>query len=173
MKHFFERREGSDLERRLRRNRPEPRPEFLAMLSDRIEDRPRRRREASIRIVLVGAVTAVMLVAMSAVGGLAYAASAVQSVAKDVKVVVVAPITAVKTIVNSNSTTGGGGNTGGGSKGDKGGKPDDHEYGHKDHICHKPGKDQQEMDVDHNALAAHLGHGDKIGPCPPKPKPKK
>ena len=79
MKHFFGRhKESDDLEHQLRRDQPEPRPEFLALLSDRIEDRPRHRRVVSTRLVLVGAVTAVMLIAMSAVGGLGYAAAAVQ-----------------------------------------------------------------------------------------------
>jgi hypothetical protein len=172
MKHFFERRQGSDLERQLRRNRPEPRPEFLAMLSDRIEDRPRHRRGASMRLVLVGAVTAVMLVAMSAVGGLAYAGSSVRSVAKDVKVVVVAPVAAFNSFVSSDSSkkgdSGNQGNQGNdGHHGDDGHHGHDHEYGHKQHICHHPGPRQQDLEVDANAVPAHLGHGDILGVCPP------
>ena len=190
MKHFFERRQGSDLERQLRRNRPEPRSGFLAMLSDRIEDRPRHRRGVSMRLVLVGAVTAVMLVAMSAVGGLAYAGSGVRSVAKDVKVVVVAPAAAFSSFMNSDSSKRGGGNQGGqggqgdhggqggqgGDHGDHGGQGDhgddghhghDHEYGHHKHVCHHPGPRQQDLEVDDNAVPAHLGHGDFLGACKP------
>ena len=189
MKHFFERRKGSDLERQLRRNRPEPRPEFLAMLSDRIDDRPRYRRGVSMRLVLVGAVTAVMLVAMSAVGGLAYAGSGVRSVANGVKVVVAAPVAAFNSFVSSDSSKkgdrgnqggqgGGQGNQGGqgdrggqGGQGDRGGHGDDghhghdHEYGHKRHICHNPGPRQQDLDVDANAVPAFLAHGDYLGGC--------
>jgi hypothetical protein len=187
VKHFFERHKGSDLGRQLRRNRPEPRAEFLAMLSDRIEDRPRHRRGVSMRLVLVGAVTAVMLIAMSAVGGLAYAGSGVRSVAKDVQVVVVAPVAAFSSFMNSDSSKRGGGDQGGqggqggdhggqgggqggdhgdhGHPGDDGHHGHDHEYGHKKHICHHPGSSQQDLDVDANAVPAFLGQGDFLGRC--------
>jgi uncharacterized membrane protein YgcG len=192
MKNFIGRHKGNDdLERRLRRDRPEPRPEFLAMLSDRIESRPRHRRRVSLRVGLVGAVTAVMLVAMSAVGGLGYAAAAVQSVASAAKAVVVAPVVAAKAPVvaasksdskgsdnkgSDNKGSGGnsggssGGNSGGSSGGndDKGGKGDDHEYGHHEKMCHKKGKDAETIDVDSNAVPAHLSQGDTRGECPKK-----
>jgi len=188
MKHFFERRTGSDLERRLHRNRPDPRPEFLTMLSDRIEDRPRHRRGVSMRLVLVGAVTAVMLFAMSAVGGFAYAASACQSVAHGARVVAAAPVAAFYSFVSSDSNKKGNsgnkgnkgnqgnqgnqgdqgnqGNQGGqGGQGDDGHHGHDHEYGHKQHICHNPGPRQQDLDVDANAVPAFLAHGDYLGGC--------
>ena len=116
------------------------------------------------RLVLVGAVTAVMLVAMSAVGGLAYAGSGVRSVAKDVKVVVYAPVTAFNSFVSSDSSKKGDS----GNQGNQGGQGDhghDHEYGHKQHICHHPGPRQQDLEVDANAVPAHLGHGDYLGGC--------
>ena len=160
MKNFIGRNKGNDdLERRLRRDRPEPRPEFLAMLSDRIGDRPRHRRGVSLRVGLVGAVTAVMLVAMSAVGGLGYAATAAQGVAAAAKAVVVAPV-----VTASKSDKGGGK----GDKGGKGGKGDDKEYGHKEKMCHK----KHTIEVDSNAVPAHLAQGDTRGECP-KPSTKK
>ena len=184
MKNFIGRNKGNDdLERRLRRDRPEPRPEFLAMLSDRIADRPRHRRAMSRRFALVGAVTAVMLIAMSAVGGLGYAATAVKGVAEVAKAVVVAPASKVVAPVvtagksdnkesskSGNNQSGNSGNKESGKKDDKGDKADKKEYGHKKHMCHKPGKNQQDIDVDDNAVPAHLAQGDTLGVCPPKPK---
>ena len=178
MKHFFGRdKESDDLERRLRRDRPEPRPEFLAMLSDRIESRLRHRRGVSMRVGLVGAVTAVMLIAMSAVGGLGYAAAAAQGVASAAKAVVVAPASKSDNKGSDNSgNNGNNGNNNGnnGDKGDKGGKGDkgdqgdDKEYGHHQKMCHKKGKDQETIDVDDNAVPAHLSQGDTRGECPKK-----
>jgi hypothetical protein len=47
--------------------------------------------------------------------------------------------------------------------------------GDKTTICHKPGTpDQETMEVSDQALPAHLGHGDSLGPCdqlPPPPDP--
>jgi hypothetical protein len=173
MKNFIGRNRGNDdLERRLRRDRPEPRPEFLAMLSDRIGDRPRQRRRVGARLALVGAVSAVMLIAMSAVGGLSYAATAVQSVASVAKAVIVAP--ASKVVVpaakSDNKQSGDSGNAGNQSshKDDKGDKGDDKEYGHKEKMCHK----KNTIDVDSNAVPAHLAQGDTRGECP-KPSSKK
>jgi hypothetical protein len=37
-------------------------------------------------------------------------------------------------------------------------------------MCHKPGKNQEDIDVDDNAVPAHLSQGDTVGPCPPKPR---
>jgi hypothetical protein len=36
---------------------------------------------------------------------------------------------------------------------------------HKVTICHKPGKKQQTLSVDYNAVPAHLAHGDYLGAC--------
>lgn len=165
MKNFIGRHKGNDdLERRLRQDRPEPRPEFLAMLSDRIADRPRHSRAMSRRFALVGAVTAVMLIAMSAVGGLGYAAAAVQGVASAAKAVVVAPAKSdnKESSKSENNQSGNSGNNESGNKDDKGDKADKKEYGHKEKMCHK----KNTIDVDSNAVPAHLAQGDTRGECP-------
>jgi hypothetical protein len=38
--------------------------------------------------------------------------------------------------------------------------------GEKVLVCHKPGKNQHTLSISRSALPAHLGHGDKLGPCP-------
>ncbi|HZR94848.1 MAG TPA: hypothetical protein VFA56_04090, partial [Gaiellaceae bacterium] len=97
MKGFFNRGGDKELERRLRDERPEPRPEFLAMLTERIESRrPRRRTSVRTRVALVGAVTAALLIATSAVGGLAYAGTALKTVVVTAKTVVTAPVVSFK-----------------------------------------------------------------------------
>ena len=79
----FRRRGGIDLERELRANRPEPRPEFVAMISDRVE-RTRSRSYARVRIAFGAALTAGLLAAVASIGGVGIAASSVHAVAKSV-----------------------------------------------------------------------------------------
>jgi hypothetical protein len=153
MKRFFERRQDVDLEQRLRRERPAPRDEFVSMLADRLEPRPRP-RPAGRRIALVAAVTAAFLAALGGTGGFAYAANAAKSVAHNAKVVVAAPVSIVKH-----------GNGHQAKPNDVGGKPDDDQYGHRKHVCHKPGKGQETLEVDDSAVPSHLSHGDYLGDC--------
>src|SRR5262249_48977161 len=68
---------GDGLERELRALRREPRPEFLKAVVNRIHGQHDRRPGRSWRIGLVGALTAGMLAALAAFGGLGYAASGV------------------------------------------------------------------------------------------------
>jgi hypothetical protein len=72
---FWTRDDG--LERELRALRREPRPEFLQTVVDRINGDRYRRPTRSLRLGLVGALTAAMLAALAAFGGLGYAASGV------------------------------------------------------------------------------------------------
>jgi hypothetical protein len=62
-----------DLESELRRNRPEPGPEFVRILAQRLDvpDRPSLLR--SFRLASTAALTGVMLVVLAAVGGVSYA----------------------------------------------------------------------------------------------------
>jgi hypothetical protein len=76
------------LERELRALRREPRPEFLQAVVDRINGDRYRRPTRSLRLGLVGALSAAMLAALAAFGGLGHAASGVsRAVASAVHVV--------------------------------------------------------------------------------------
>jgi hypothetical protein len=79
----FRRRRGIDLDQELRASRPEPRPEFVAMISDRVE-RARSRSHGRVRIAFGAGLTAAMLAAVASVGGVGFAASSAQKVAKSV-----------------------------------------------------------------------------------------
>lgn len=88
MKRFWRgRQEGLDLEGELRAHRPEPRPEFVHALEARVHE-DRRRARGGIRLAFVGALTACMLFALAAVGGLGYAASSVKDAAVSAKRIV-------------------------------------------------------------------------------------
>ena len=80
MAKFWKRHGGLDLEGELRAARPEPRPEFLQMLSERVGER--RRSYRGVRMALAASVAAVLLVAVAAVGGIGYAASAGKHIVK-------------------------------------------------------------------------------------------
>lgn len=77
MRGFRKRRgSGSALEDALRANRPEPRTEFVRLLTGRIhESRP---RVLALRLAVAGALTLTMIAALLAFGGIGYAGAAVQ-----------------------------------------------------------------------------------------------
>jgi hypothetical protein len=80
MKKFWTR--GDGLERELRARRPEPRQEFLRALEGTLSGNRHRGMSRSLRLGLAGAVTATMLVALGAFGGLGYAATSVTHAVK-------------------------------------------------------------------------------------------
>jgi hypothetical protein len=90
-----------DVEGVLRANRPEPRDELVRDLAARAHAGPAPRSHA--RLALAGALSVVMLVALAAVGGLGYAATA----AKDVVHAVVAPARQHVVITVAGLTAGG------------------------------------------------------------------
>jgi len=139
---FFKR--GDDLERELRRNRPEPRAEFLATMVDRVS-RERRSTAPRMRLGFAGALTAMIVLSMAAFGGLGYAATAVHSVAH-VATKIVAPAkhkSAVKPLSAASA-----------------------QYGAPTKICHFDGKGRgHDLTVDASAVPAHLAHGDHRGNC--------
>jgi len=153
-------RQFRDIERRLRKERPQPRDEFVTMLAERVEGRTRRRTGRA-RFALVAAVTAAFAVALATTGGFAYAASAAKTVAVAAKVVVAAPVSVVRSETSDAKPD----SKPAPAKDGSGGKPDDDQYGHKKHVCHKPGKDQETLVVTDNAVPAHLAHGDYLGDC--------
>ena len=76
MKSFWKR--GDRLERELRAQRPEPRAAFLQALETHIRSEGRWLPSRRLRLGLAGALTAAMLTAVGAFGGLGYAATGVQ-----------------------------------------------------------------------------------------------
>jgi hypothetical protein len=68
--------ESFDLEGALRENRPQPRPDFVRAVAERVHERQRRLRPSRLRVALTAGVTAFLLVALGSVGGLGYATDA-------------------------------------------------------------------------------------------------
>ena len=136
MSKFFQR--GDDLERELRRNRPEPRTEFLASMVERV-GRERRSAGKRMRLGFAGALTAMIVISLGVFGGLGYAASAVHSVAHvATKIVKPSKPKPVKQLSSAGA-----------------------QYPKKVKVCHK-GKT---ITISQSALPAHLAHGDTPGEC--------
>jgi hypothetical protein len=73
-------RDGGDLERQLRKERPEPRPEFMDSLISRLELRRHRGRVPRARLALVLALTGALAAAVSYAGAAEHAASSSREV---------------------------------------------------------------------------------------------
>jgi hypothetical protein len=84
---FRGRREEHGLERELRAQRPQPRSELVQAIEDRVSE-SRRPARGGFRLAMVGALTACMLVALGAVGGLGQAYTTVGDVAVTAKRIV-------------------------------------------------------------------------------------
>ena len=141
---------GDELERELRRNRPEPRTEFLAAMVERV-GRERRSTTQRMRLGFAGALTAMILVSLAAFGGLSYAASAVESVAH-VAVKVVTP--SKPTVTHATQVT----------QAPLGSAAA--QYKKKIKICHfdKQGKGHTE-EIDESNFPSFRAHGDHKGEC--------
>ncbi|TML91281.1 MAG: hypothetical protein E6G08_00605 [Actinobacteria bacterium] len=101
----FWRHSGDALEAELRALRPEPRPEFSAMLADRVRSERRGARGGSFRLAFAGVLTAAMVTSLAAFGGLGYAASGVTHVAKSV-VQLVSPTKKIAPLAVGSATSG-------------------------------------------------------------------
>jgi hypothetical protein len=88
MRYWRRRHEPFDLEAELRTSRPEPSPDLVHKLEARVRDSGRTRVGGSLRVAFVGALTAVMLMALASVGGAGYAASAGRDAVASVKRIV-------------------------------------------------------------------------------------
>jgi hypothetical protein len=79
VKSFWSRRRSFDVEAELRRNKPEPRSEFVTSLAEhvRTERRPTR---AGMRVAIAGALTVALLAALAPVGALGSAGSAAKGI---------------------------------------------------------------------------------------------
>jgi hypothetical protein len=97
-------RRGDSLERELRESRPAPRDELVTRIEARVGDmRPRR---SAFRYAVPAALTATMVAALAAVGGVSYAASSVEQAATAVAHVF-APTKAHGTLSVAGATAGG------------------------------------------------------------------
>jgi hypothetical protein len=87
MRYWRKRHEEFDLEAQLRAGRTEPTPELISRLEARVRN-DGRSRAGTLRVAFVGALTAVMLLALASVGGVGYASSAAEDAAVSVKRIV-------------------------------------------------------------------------------------
>jgi hypothetical protein len=85
---YWRRRHELDLEAELKASRPQPSPDFVHRLETEVRESGRTRVGGRVRVAFVGALTAVMLMALAGVGGVGYAASAGRDAAVSVKRVV-------------------------------------------------------------------------------------
>jgi hypothetical protein len=128
----FLRQRRIDLERELRAQRPEPRPELVTMISGRVE---RSRSRGRVRLAFGAALTAALLVAVASVGGVGFAASSANQVAKSI---IRITHTSHPRVVNRTAA------------GDQ--------YGRKVKVCHKG----HVISISESALPAHKAHGDQV-----------
>jgi hypothetical protein len=78
VKPFWSRRRSLDLEAELRRNKPEPRSEFVTSLAEHVRT---NRPTARVRVALAGALSVALLAALAPVGALGSAGSAAKGIA--------------------------------------------------------------------------------------------
>ncbi len=147
MARFWKRDRGPlDLEAELRGSRPEPRPEFVQALSTRV--RGSGRRAGSLKIAFAAGLTALMLGAVAAVGGVSYAAGGAHDVWASAHKLVTTHGKAHRRATAKSSAQ--------------------DQYGgqQKVTICHHAGPNKrQTIQVAKSAVPAHLKHGDTVGPC--------
>ena len=172
MRRPWERRDDvSELEQRLRDERPRPSDELVQRLTQEssLPGSPASRGRYSpprLRLGLATAVSGVVLAVVIALGGLG------------------SPLDTAKGIVqfdNARVFEVGQGQRQGKDKGKDKGKPAKDQYDEKVTICHRPPgnpSNGQTLTLPQSGADAHLRNhsGDSLGPCPPpppKPKPKK
>jgi hypothetical protein len=101
MRYWRRRHEPFDLEAELRASRPEPSSELVHQIEARVRTSGRT-RAGSFRVAFVGALTAVMLLALASVGGVGYASSAGRDAVVSVKRIVT-PEEVVKVLKRSSA----------------------------------------------------------------------
>jgi hypothetical protein len=79
VKSFWSRQRSFDVEEQLRRNKPEPRSDFVANLAEHVRT-DRRTSRGGMRVALAGALTVALLAALAPVGALGSAGSAAKGI---------------------------------------------------------------------------------------------
>lgn len=130
---FWKRQRGFDLEGELRSARPEPRPEFLQSVSDRVE--ARRPAYRGLRVSLAASVVLAMVLGVAAIGGIGYAGTGLHNVYKTASAIVKPH---KPTVVKKSAAA-------------------DQYPTQKAKVCHN-GK---VVTINQSTLASHLRHGDK------------
>lgn len=176
----------TELERQLRAQRPQPRAEFVKMIS-RNSATPKSHRSLVPRIALVGAVILLLAASLGAAGALGNATKSVETFGHSVLHVAQSPFNSStdskggKNVGsqsgnqsgdhqgngnNGNGNNGNGGGNGNGNEGDGDGHGHDpfhHQYDHKLPICHNG----ELIFVPAKEYFWRLLHGDTPPPCKP------
>ena len=173
-------RDNGDLDRRLRRERPEPHDEFVSSLAHRLTSAPTPRR-AGWRIALAGGFTALLTLAFAMTGGIGYAANAVHGGTTAVTDLVTGPSNAGQTATRRQRQQGRRQRqrpaTGSNGRQRQPERPSTNPSGQassqgegKTTVCHVPSgnpDNPQTITVADSAVADHLANhpGDSLGPC--------
>ena len=88
---FWNKANETKLERELRARRPQPREEFVRMLSDQVTPQRRTRRLATPKVALIAAVTTALAASLGATGALGAAGGSVHSFSRSVVHIVSPP----------------------------------------------------------------------------------
>jgi hypothetical protein len=157
------RRRSDSIERRLRRERPEPSDELIRRIAADVSRRPVRRGRS---LGLAVALSCALVAAFALTGGIGYAGAAVGH-----GTTAVTHLVTGKSLGHSSTAKSGKDNGHHASQQVKGGtsSSSNNQYGHKVLICHHPPGNPgnaHTISVDQSAVPAHLAHGDTLGPCP-------
>ena len=135
------------MERKLRRDRPQPSDDLVQRITEDVSGRPARRR---LNLGLAFALTAALTVAFALTGGIGYAASAASK-----------GTTALTQLVSGKGPAK--------VKGQQSKGSSAKQYGQKVLICHIPPGNPDNahtISVAQSAVPAHVAHGDTLGACP-------
>jgi hypothetical protein len=151
--------EFSELESDLRAARPEPRPDLISQVVQRVEATRVPYRRSRARLALAGALTTGAVVAFALVGGVSYTAAAASAVAH------------ATGISNAHSNNAGGQGNGANSNANSNASSSASQYQEKVVICHRPPGNEsnaQTLTVSPQGAQNHLANhpDDTLGPCP-------